>query len=53
MRPELLKPDFSGALLPGWTYGALPDVDAACLDLLAEYVAWKGNANPPAGSGEM
>lgn len=34
--------------LPGWTYHALCDVDAACLDLLAEYVAWKGDANPPA-----
>ena len=34
--------------LPGWTYHALSDVDAACLDLLAEYVAWKGEANPPA-----
>ena len=34
--------------LPGWTYRALSDVDAACLDLLAEYVAWKGDANPPA-----
>ena len=32
----------------GWTYHALSDVDAACLDLLAEYVAWKGEANPPA-----
>ncbi len=34
--------------MPGWTYHALSDVDAACLDLLAEYVAWKGHANPPA-----
>lgn len=33
--------------LPGWTYHALSEVDAACLDLLAEYVAWKGEANPP------
>ncbi|WP_193315417.1 DEAD/DEAH box helicase [Nostocoides sp. F2B08] len=34
--------------MPGWTYDALADVDAACLNLLAEYVAWKGHANPPA-----
>lgn len=34
--------------IPGWIWSALDDVDAACLDLLSEYVAWKGDANPPA-----
>lgn len=34
--------------IPGWTYRAIEDVDAACLDLLGEYLAWKGEANPPA-----
>lgn len=34
--------------IPGWDWAVLPAVDEACVDLLAEYVAWKGTANPPA-----
>ena len=33
--------------VPGWTLHVLSDLDAACVDLLAEYAAWKGDANPP------
>lgn len=32
----------------GWVWDAVSEVDAANLDLLAEYTAWKGSANPPA-----
>ncbi|MDN5780217.1 MAG: Helicase associated domain protein, partial [Humibacillus sp.] len=32
----------------GWVWDAVSEVDAANLDLLAEYTAWKGTANPPA-----
>jgi len=31
----------------GWSWSALTPLDQACVDLLAEYVAWKGTANPP------
>lgn len=34
--------------IPGWAWTALAPADEACVDLLADYVAWKGDANPPA-----
>lgn len=34
--------------IPGWRWDLLDDDDAAAVDLLREYVAWKGHANPPA-----
>lgn len=33
--------------IPGWTWAALPEHDADCVDLLGEYVAWKHDANVP------
>jgi len=35
--------------IPGWQWSALSAQDEICLDLLGEYVAWKGDANVPAG----
>ena len=35
--------------VPGWTWSALTAGDEACVDLLGDYAAWKGDANPPAG----
>lgn len=35
--------------IPGWTWSALDPADEACVELLGEYTAWKGDANPPAG----
>lgn len=34
--------------IPGWVDQAIGEVDAACVDLLGEHVAWKGEANVPA-----
>ncbi|MCX5046688.1 Helicase associated domain protein [Aldersonia sp. NBC_00410] len=34
--------------IPGWRWRIGPAGDAAAVDLLGEYVAWKGHANPPA-----
>lgn len=34
--------------IPGWTWSALSPTDEACVDLLADYAAWKGDLNPPA-----
>lgn len=34
--------------IPGWVWAAIPDADALAVDLLGEFVAWKGHANPPA-----
>lgn len=34
--------------IPGWAWSAVPAEDARAVDLLGEYVAWKGHANPPA-----
>jgi Helicase associated domain len=34
--------------IPGWNREAISAEDAAAVDLLGEYVAWKGHANPPA-----
>ncbi|MBS1693084.1 MAG: Helicase associated domain protein [Actinobacteria bacterium] len=34
--------------VPGWSWSAVSAEDARALDLLGEYVAWKGHANPPA-----
>lgn len=34
--------------ISGWNWNPLSSRDAAALNLLAEYVAWKGHANPPA-----
>lgn len=33
--------------VPGWRWDILAAHDAACVDLLAEYVAWKNDANVP------
>lgn len=32
---------------PGWSESEVADRDAQGIDLLAEYVAWKGHSNPP------
>lgn len=32
--------------IPGWTWSALPADDARAVQLLGEYIAWKGHANP-------
>jgi len=32
--------------IPGWTWSAIAEVDERCVDLLGEYAAWKGDANP-------
>lgn len=34
--------------IPGWSREAISAEDANAVDLLGEYVAWKGDANPPA-----
>ncbi len=36
------------AELDGWHWSLISEADAAAVDLLGEYVAWKGHANPPA-----
>jgi len=36
------------AEIPGWTWSALNPTDEGCVELLGEYAAWKGDANPPA-----
>lgn len=36
------------AVLDGWKWSLISTADAAAVDLLGEYVAWKGHANPPA-----
>lgn len=33
--------------IPGWSWECADEFDAACVDLLREYVAWKHDANPP------
>lgn len=40
------------AAIPGWDWDALSERDAVGVDVLAEYVAWKGHANPPADAVE-
>lgn len=35
--------------IPGWRWQVLPPVEEACVDLLADYTAWRGDADPPAG----
>lgn len=35
------------ARIPSWSWQVLDDIDTAMLDALAEYVTWKGGANPP------
>lgn len=34
--------------IAGWRWAVLDPYDAEAVDLLGEYVAWKGHANPPA-----
>ncbi len=34
--------------IPGWSWSVVPAEDARAVDMLGEYVAWKGHANPPA-----
>ncbi|MBE5477713.1 hypothetical protein E3G68_005046 [Mycobacteroides abscessus] len=34
--------------IPGWSWSVVSAEDARALDILGEYVAWKGHANPPA-----
>lgn len=36
------------AEIPGWSWDPVAPSDAQAVDLLGEYVAWKGHANPPA-----
>lgn len=36
------------AEIPGWAWNCVSEHDAHGVDLLGEYVAWKGHANPPA-----
>ncbi|UQX13565.1 DEAD/DEAH box helicase [Candidatus Mycobacterium methanotrophicum] len=36
------------AEIPGWDWNCIAEDDAQAVDLLGEYVAWKGDANPPA-----
>ncbi len=40
------------AQVPGWSWAVVSDHDAACVDLLGEYVAWKKDANVPEGWSE-
>lgn len=50
-RTGTLAPEQQRALrqIRGWRTAAVDEQDAAMIDLLGEYAAWKHDANPPAG----